>query len=198
MQEVGSLHFELDATVTVPAGGVETEVPVSLVADYQPPDRMRAKLVVSVAFFALEMETIAIGDTIYATNLETGEWEVSSIDLTSALLRPTEFEGDVVIAENYDVVLVGLETLDGTPVFHLRGLPPQQIFGELDATAQANLWVGVEDLLIRQIAAEGEIALEELGEVFGQFGLSGTANISSTVRISGFGEPVLIEAPQIP
>ena len=50
-------------------------------------------------------------------------------------------------------VLVGRESLEGTPVYHLQGILPLDAFGGSEGRVQADIWIGVEDSLVRQIAA---------------------------------------------
>ena len=196
MLEAQSLHFELNGTITLGTGGTETEVPVKFEGDVQAPDRVSGKLSLSLGFFNLEMESIVIGDMSYTTDPLTGEWQVGE-GLASALPSPTEF---VLGAEDEleDVVLLGVETLDdGAEVYHLSATPPSEIFGGADADARAEFWFGVEDSYLHQIGASGEL---DLGDVAGQLsdlGLSGTVTIDLTMRLSAFGEPVVIEAPDL-
>ena len=91
MSEVASFHFDLEASVGVDAGGIATQIPVSLVGDFQAPDRARLKLNVSLLFFTLETETVIIGDTVYSTDPVTGEWQIESglaIGLPSPRISP--------------------------------------------------------------------------------------------------------------
>ena len=97
MLEAGTLHFELDSRIRVQTGDTETSIPLTFVGDVQAPDRISGKLTVTLGFFALEMETVIIGDTSYITNIQTGEWEVSQSP-AYALPSPTEFMGDAIAA----------------------------------------------------------------------------------------------------
>ena len=74
MANAGSFHFELETVVTISAGGFEADVPLSFVGDYRAPNSVQGKAVMSQGTFDVESDIVIIGDTIYATNPETGEW----------------------------------------------------------------------------------------------------------------------------
>ena len=193
MAAQGSLHFELDARIKSPTAAFGTEIPLSFVGDFQAPDRVRGRLAASLGFFSLELEAITIGDTFYFTDPQTGQWETRP-GAASALPNPAAFimssAGAVEAA-----VLVGRESLEGTPVYHLQGILPLDAFGGPEGRVQADIWIGVEDSLVRQISAAGEAPLDDLSAALGTTGLSGTANVAVTIRFSDYGEPVVIEAP---
>ena len=195
MAKVTSFHFDVQATIKPQSDDFNFEIPLSFVGEFQAPDRVRGKLTLSVAFFSMEMDTITIGDVTYSTNVQTGEWETTP-GLSSAIPSPGELTR-VGTESLGDAVAVGLTTFDGVPVIRLRAQPPPGTFGA-DAAAQAEFWIGMDDSLIRQIVAEGEMSLESLGDALALGGISGKATLSLTMRLSDFGEPVSIEPPVVP
>ena len=196
MAGVDSFHFQVDAAVKTSAGDLETTIPLTLVGDFQAPDRARTKLTVSLGFFSVEVESIAIGDTLYVTNPQTGQWEITS-DSAFVFPSPTEFTGGIDLGLD-EMVLVGEVTLGGTQTLHLRGTAPAEAFGGSQGRSEVEFWIGVDDLLIRKVATEVEISLEDLTASLGGVGLSGPATLSMTMEFTGYGEPVVIEAPEIP
>lgn len=195
MAEVTSFRFDVQATIKPQSENLDFEIPLAFVGEFQAPDRVRGKLTLSVAFFSMEMDTITIGDTTYNTNIQTGEWEKSA-GLSSAIPSPGELTR-VGIESLGDAVAIGLTTFDGVPVVRLRAQPPPGTFGS-EAASQSEFWIGKDDSLIRQVVAEGEMSLEGLGDALALGGISGTATLSLTMRLSDFGEPVSIEAPTLP
>ncbi len=199
MAEVESFHFELESTVSIATGDSDVGLPIDFTGDFLAPDRIRGKLSLSLGFFSIEMETIAIGDTTYITNLESGEWEVSS-DLGFGVPNPA----GLAVPEGVSLeslILIGEETLDGIRVYHLKGEPPASIFGDAQDEAEAEFWIGVDDLRTRKITAEGELSLGDsgaLGLPLGGADLSDTAAITLTAKFSDYDVPVVIEAPVIP
>jgi hypothetical protein len=194
MKQVESFHFEIEGSIKLAAGDSISEIPITFVGDFKSPDRVRGKLAVSLGFFALEMETIVIGDTTYSTNVQTGKWEIAP-GLAAALPNPAQFTESAVPALG-NPVLLGTETLNGNQVYDLRGVPPPGIFAGPDGKVE--FWLSADSLLIVQIAIEGDISLESAGGAIGGIALSGTAPLQMTMRLSAFGEPVEINAPEIP
>ena len=192
-EAAGTLHFELEGEIKVPAGGTETSIPVSFVGDMQMPDRLRGKLTLSVAFLTLEVESIVIGDTSYTTDPLTQEWKVAP-GLASALPSPLDLLSENLSALE-DVELVGVESLDGQLVFHIRGTAPE---GSLGGNALGfDVWIDLDDMLVRQAAVEGQVSLEGLGGELESVGISGMAKVAVTIVFSGHGEPVEINAPAV-
>ena len=87
---------------------------------------------------------------------------------------------------------------DGVEVYKLGGTAQ---FGTLDAAGQeseATIWIGVDDLLLREITVQAAVALDAMGLPVGDMGLGGTVTIGLSIKLSDFGKPVTIEAPTIP
>ena len=199
MTSVESFHFEVDAIVETDTSGFTGRIPLSLDGDFQTPDRVRAVTKLSFGpLFTIETETIAIGDTIYTTDLQTGEFTVAPASSSGFILpNPPEFAAEAASMLG-DLEFLNETTLDGTSVFHLRGVLPQDVFGSAEGEAVVDYWVGTEDSLVRKMETKGELSLDEgaLGDELG--GLSGNASLSMTMTFSAYNEPVTIEAPLVP
>jgi hypothetical protein len=200
MQEVKSFHFEMDARIKLPAqqsGGLVTEIPLKMVGDFVAPDRMRGKMTMSLGFISVDIESIAIGDKVYITNPQTGQWELAG-GQTFALPSPQDFTG-VDASQLGNLSVVGEVTLDGTKVLHLRGKLPLDVTGQTGGEAQAEYWIGAEDRLIRQISVEGDVPLDDIAGLpaspLGGAGASGNAQLSLLMKFSRYGESITIEAP---
>ena len=97
-----------------------------------------------------------------------------------------------------DVILVGEELLDGTPVYHLRGVPPRAMFAESEGETRADLWIGIEDFLVRQFQAEGTVSLKDIDLPFGEGLVADVVRLDVTVTLLEHGRPVTIVAPAVP
>jgi hypothetical protein len=192
--EMESWHLDMDMQMTMEVEGLTLDIPLIFAADYQAPDRMQGTFSADLMGMALEMDVVVIGDTAYVTEPETGEWTISSDPATS--FAPEEFTGlDPDRLE--DLVLVGEETLDDMPMYYLEGMAPAEEVGmdqlDLDVGVQGELqvgyWIGVEDSLLRKATIDGELLV--LGEQ------EATMQLSATATYSGFGEPVVIEPPEL-
>ena len=202
LEAADSFHFDMEMLLQAGTEGISLELPFNIAGDFQAPDRVRGTLSLSFAFFNIESQFITIGDTEYATNPETGEWEISTESI-SPTGDPGEFlEGDF-LDEIKDLAVLGVETLDGLEVYHLSGTVSAETLGdgETEGELDVEVWVGTEDDLLAQISVEGDVELEadmgddELSLFAGAF--PGQVTISLTIRFSDFGKPVSIEAPEI-
>ena len=144
----------------------------------------------------MRIEILAIGDTAYITDPETGEWTVAP-GLLSALPNPADVAQDKAPTIE-GLALVGQEELGGTAVHHLTGVPSEETLADLGNEAAIAFWIGVEGLLLRRVATEGQIDLSAIGQSLGGAGISGTANVAITIVFSNYGEPVTIEPPEVP
>ena len=196
MERIKSFKFELEATIKASSeGGAVPEIPFVFTADYQAPDRVQGKLTLSLGFFTVETETIIIGDQVYTTDSETGEWSVNAgagIDLPN----PRDFTAGVATAME-KAVLARTESLDGKPVYVVEGAPSLDLFKRTEGEPETTFWIGIDDLLIRRIVANGEISLEEVAAPLGLPGITGTATIAMDIRFSAFGTPVEILPPAV-
>ena len=191
-----SFHYDIQGSIR--ASSATTGIPISFVGDVVAPDRMRGKLNVNLGLLALEVETIVIGEATYTTNLQTAEWELGP-GLPAALPDPSELArlGAKLVDELGDVELVGLESLEGLDAYRISGASLLSDFGGPEGEAQVDIWIDVEDFLVVQVTGEGKVSLEGLGQALSAVGLTGEVVIETTLKLSAFGEPVVIEAPQV-
>ncbi len=189
-QEEESYHFEMEMEMAVTEGEIAMEIPITFSGDFQPPDRVQAMVSMTMFGFTIDMETITIGETAYAVNPLTGEWEVSTEPASP--FAPEDFTA-VAPEEIEDLVLVGEETLDGTRVYHLRGVVGSEVLGEALAGTEGEIrvehWIGVEDGWLRQSVIEGELSMPDE---------AGTIELSVTITYSDYGQEVTIEPPEMP
>jgi WD40 repeat protein len=184
--------------ITMGSDGLGLEIPVSFEGDFQAPDKSVGTLSMSFLGIAIEMETITIGDTTYTTNIETGEWEISSGD---AFFDLEQFGLPVPSPESFleldpdafsDLQVVGEESLNGVPTIHMRGpMSLDQVVGTYDL-AELNVWIGVEDHYMHQMTIEGQTVVEDLGD--SPFG-GGELDMLITLTLSNFNEPLDIQPP---
>ncbi len=194
MEQVGSLHFDMEISMKLDSQGMAIDVPMRLVGDFQAPDRTQGTLTVSIVLISIESQVISIGDTTYVTDPQSGEWNVIPGGMP-LVAGPAEF----IAADPSDVtelVVVGVEALDGTQVYHLAGKTSAGIFGESGGESEVGYWIGVEDAYLRQVFATGVVDPQG-GEALLGVLAAGSGAVSVTVRLSEFGKSVSIEAPEI-
>ena len=144
MRDVESFHFDLDARARQSGEGIESEIPMTFVGDVFVPDRVRGTLRVSLGFFELRIETIAIGDTAYMRDPQTGDWAIAP-DLLSALPDRAHVAKDHAPSLE-DLTLVGEKVLDGVTLYHLTGVVPKDALDDQEDDVEISFWIGVEDL----------------------------------------------------
>jgi hypothetical protein len=191
-----SAHFELDASIRTSFSGIPLNIPIKLSGDFQPPDRSHATLSVNLSFVAFQSETIVIGNDVYSLNPTSGLWE--RINATATLFSGPSQVMVPVLQALPGLTLIGQETLGTTAVLHLRLSDVPGLFGPVDRKATADLFVGVDDLVLHQVQVTGEIQLAELGQQFAEVGATGPAAVDAIVRSSDYGKAVDIQAPKVP
>lgn len=196
MSKVGSFHFDVSGRFNISSGETSIEVPLSYVGDVQVPDKTHGVISLSVMVFALEMEIITIGDVIYTTNPQSGAWEISE-DGALGIPNPADFSqgGEPPLV---DAIYLGDEQRDGNDVYRLSGTARFDTLDTAGQESEATIWIGVDDLLLREITVQAEVSLDALGLPLGAAGLGGTGTVGLSIKLSDFGKPVSIEAPTIP
>ena len=106
----------------------------------------------------IESDFIRIGDTTYVKDSESGEWRLGANE--DAPFRPDEFLG-ARLSDIRNLKMIGKETLDGTPVYHLTGVASPGTFTGQPDDVNIEYWIGVEDARIKQVAVQGEFKFEE-------------------------------------
>lgn len=196
MAEVDSFHFDVSGRINLSSEGASAEIPISYVGDVQAPDRTRGKLVLSMMVFALEIDIVTVDGVTYTTNPQSDEWEVSTGG-TLGVPNPAAFIGGgmpLMTSATY----VGLEVRDGECVHHLAGIARLNALVDMEGEAAADIWIGAEDLLVREVAVETPVDLEAVGLPVTAIGLAGSGVATLSIRLSAYGEPVTIAAPVVP
>jgi len=103
---------------------------------------------------------------------------------------------DVDASDFENLLVIRDETLDDTPVYHLKGELHRGVLGDKwQEGAKMDFWIAEEDFLMRRVSFEGETTLGGGDPFFG--GATGsTATIRGTMDFSDFNTPVVIEAPK--
>ena len=195
-ETVESYHSELDLEVRSPTEAARLEFSYRLVVDYQEPDSWRAEITATVPLQgSIEVQMVSIGDTAYATNPETSEWEF--VPTESFPLESIDLVAVDTIAGIGGLSVQGVEELDGADVYRIAGTLPAgalattTLLGALLEGGEGDLsvvyWIGVDDSLIRRFTGEGELESDAGSKV----------DVSATADFSDFGKDVVIEAPVV-
>ena len=188
MAQVTSLRYSL-----VNEGG-ETPLPAGLGmrsarGTMVQPDRMTAEVKATVAGFFVEIQVINVGGQTFMTNPLTGDWQVFDEALAPLALFDPAVGVQSILKELSDASLDGQETV--------QGVPSHRIVGRLTAEAlrfiagsyaegsvlRAELFIGAEDLMLREVRLEGRLVEGE------------PEGITHILTFSDFNEPFVIEPP---
>ena len=194
MVAAGTLKFDVDGELTMETDDSTMNAQVSFDGEAAAPDRMDGDLILNVGAFALQMRIISADGVLYTTNPSTGVWEIA-LDFGGAAIPNLAMlltDGDAPLI---DAEVLGEETLDGVQTVKLRG--EARIAGLEGEFPSADVWIGVQDRYVHRIASEGDVSLDSLGLGLSNAGLSGDAHIRLDMRLSGFGDDVSIEAPDV-
>ena len=195
-ETVESYHSELDVKIGSATEEGQFELTYGLVVDYQVPDRLRAEITATVPLQgSIEVQMVSIGDTAYATNPDTGKWEL--VPTESFPIVSLDLLAEDTITGIAGLSVQGVEELDGADVYRIAGtLPAGAVatttsLGTLIDGGEGDLsvvyWIGVDDSLIRGFTGEGEL----------EFDAEIKVSVSVTADFSDFGKEVVIEAPVV-
>ena len=196
--ETGSVRMEVESTLD---GPVFFETKIVVHGDFQAPDRSRFTTVATSGGSSLEYDSVVIGMEGYQENPFSGVWEASPDAFI--LLGEASHLGKLDLGLETEVVelitLVGVVDLDGASVYYLSGALPADAAADLvgdpslenkayDAPVETEMWIGVEDSLVRK-----------LGVRFKQTEpTSGTSLAGQTIMtFSDYGKAVDIQAPEV-
>ena len=210
MSELDSYRAAMDANISVGTGSLTLEIPVNAVVDYASPDRSQGSTSIDFGFFKTEVSFVAIGDDFYFTDPETGEWSRGLGNSDVPFIGPEQLldfgESDAIydfrgLSENGPGTITGPEEIDGTLAYRLSYSVGDEAADRGLRGLGVDLWIGVEDSLLRRIEIGGEFSVEDEGEGGGAASviplddLSGDVQLHAVISLSNFNTPVTIEPP---
>ena len=169
---VESYHSEMDVRIRSESQQGQVELPYEIVVDYQAPDSLRADLTVTVPLYgSIETQMVRIGDTAYATNPDTGEWEF--VPFQGFPIEKLDLLAEDTIAGIRDPSVEEVESIGGFDVYRIAGTMPASaatattFLGSLVEGGKGDLrvvyWIGVDDSLIRQIHRRRRVGVRSPG-----------------------------------
>ncbi len=156
------------------------------------PDRMGVHLKL-VGPVAIEADMIALGDEQYITNFLSKEWEPlpAEIGFNPAVMFHPEFGLEKTLEGGLDdAELVGVEPIDGAQAYYVKGRIDGSRLWRMSggligsSTVDVDVWVDPQTFAVRKI-----VLVDPTTD-------PGNPSIW-TMTFSKFGEPVMIEAPDV-
>ena len=211
MSELDSYRVTMDANISVGSSGLTLEIPVKVTVDYSSPDRSQGISSIDFGFFKTEVKFVTIGDDFYFMDPETGEWSKGGGDGLLTFISPDQlidfddsdapydFRG---LSRNNSGTISGPEDIDGVSAYRLSYSIDDQAAGDSDSGLGAmniDLWVGVEDSLLRRLEISGRLSVDEdqagSSSAIPLDELSGEVELDALVTFSNFNDPLVIEPP---
>ncbi|NIS81221.1 MAG: PhnD/SsuA/transferrin family substrate-binding protein [Anaerolineales bacterium] len=192
LEQAETYHFDMDMRLGVEDEEFGMAFPFKFVGDFQFPDNMVAIMSMTLMGLEINLEMISLDGMMYATNPETGEWEVESESVSP--MDPA-LTARIDRIDKLDFEVVTIETLEGIEVYHLMGTIPAEEVSEMVGELRIDYWIGVEDSLPRKITLEGEVESEDLTGL--TEGALGFFEMTMTILLSDFGKMVSIKPPEI-
>ena len=208
MAELDSFRATMDANISVGTGGVTFEIPINAVIDYASPDRSQGVTSIDFVFLQTEVSFVAIEDDFYFTDPETGEWSKGMGNDAVPFIGPEQLldfgDSDAIydfrgLSDNGSGEITGPEEIDGTLAYRLSYSVGDEAADLGLGGLNVDLWIGVEDSLLRKIEIGGEFSVEDEGgaaaSVIPIDDLSGDVELDAVITFSNFNTPVNIEPP---
>jgi hypothetical protein len=185
---VGSFHFAFDSEGVPPAAtGLQL---LAAEGDAKVPDRVRADVSGTFAGISLTTQLVAIGEKVWIKDPLQGRWRTVDVGTTpSFLLDPSKGVLGVVrgveeLSDEGSEDIAGVKALKIQGTVDVADVAPLFAVSPGEGTAEATLWIGEEDRVLRRIEVVGRVASNE------------PEDSRRTVALSRLDEPVTIEAPE--
>lgn len=190
MKEVSSFAFTYDVVAPEssepPTGTTISRIVGAVTIEGQ----MKATIDLLNRGIPLQIEFMADGDTHYIKDPASQEWQAIPAAM-SPVGRLNLSAGTIQVLEKIaDPSYEGTEEMDGVEVHHLRGVVEAAEVAAIAGAATseepfpADVWIGVDDHLVRRIELAGAATASEDPETL------------RIIALTGFNEPVTIEPPQ--
>lgn len=187
-EQVNTVHFNLEIEGGSLSLGPGLQV-TRAEGDVVRPDRVRLKASFRLGTMSAESQLVAIGQELYLTNPLTGRWERMPGGVVALRVLDSERGVPNLLRRLSEAQKVATETLDGVATHHLRGTLPASAIADMvggqarDEQVAGEVWVGVDDFLLRQARIQGAIAAAE------------KAGVVRLLKFSRFNEAITIEPP---
>jgi hypothetical protein len=159
LNTLNSLHFIVD----IKAGQVEINQGITFKkaeGDFSKPDKFRAMLKVSVAVAQLDAETVGLeGQQYLLLKGLSNNWVAlpPNIGFKPDVLFDSQKGVGAVVTKIQNLQLVGTEPLNGTEMYHLKGIVKGADISPLTAgtlgknDVNFDVWTGKNDFLVRRV-----------------------------------------------
>ena len=167
MAALTSFRFDLrNEDGTTPLGGTGLELR-SATGVMVRPDRLDTQVLARFSGFLVQVHVISIGDVTYMTNPLGRNWQVFDGGLSPLAFFDPANGVSLILNSIVEPFILEQTNVDGTPSYRIRGrLPAESVqfiaggFVE-GSMLDAELFIGIDDLLLRRVYLDGRIIAEE-------------------------------------
>jgi lipoprotein LprG len=162
-----------------------------VVGDVVKPDKLKLSWEGTFQGFFVSAQLITLEGETYMTDPITGRWGPLSGDVNPLGFFDPAVGIASIMSDLTDVSLMAVETVGGVPTYRMKGELPSRSLAPLlgsvapDLMVDAEAWIGVEDMYLHQVVFRGRVTSED------------AEDISRTIKLSNFNQPVSIEAPKV-
>ncbi len=178
--------------MNVETGGLTLDIPMTYVGDFQAPNNSAADLTIAIPLLNVESKVVSLGDTSYVFDPSSQQWNVVQ-GQSPFFAGPSVFLG-ATSDDLSDLKLTGQQVIDGVDTYVVSGKLPNGDIGGAEGDFDFVYWIGIEDGLLRQVEAEGELNLGEDATLVGGINAE-TGSAKVTAKFFDFGKEVDITAP---
>ena len=189
---MGSYHYLMQMTLTPRSSGLTLEVDLLVEGDFQQPGNFSSLINLTVRNLAVTSREIKFDGIKFGTDPMTRLWR-PDVGIATPAGEAVDFLS-IDPDDLKDIEVLGSGVLDGVDVYRIRAIAPAGLIGSSPSPVELNYWMGVGDLVVRQVSADGVIAWPEANLLLDP-GAGGVSAVSMTMNLSGFGRPADIRAP---
>ena len=184
--------FDMTIVMNVETGGLTLDIPMTYSGDFLAPNSSSADLTIAIPLLNVQSKVVSLGDTSYVFDPSSQQWNIVQ-GQSPFFAGPGVFLGSTS-DDLSDLVLTGQQVLDGVDTYVISGKLPNGDIGGAEGDFDFVYWIGIEDGLLRQVEAEGELNLGEDATLIGGINAE-TGSAKVTAKFFDFGKEVDITAP---
>jgi len=194
LADAESFAFEMNIVMSVETGGLTIDIPMTYAGDFQAPNSSAADLTIAIPLLSVESKVVSLGDTSYVFDPSSRQWNIVQ-GQSPFFAGPDVFLGSTS-DELSDLLLTGQQLLDGVDTYVISGKLPNGEIGGAGGDFDFVYWIGIEDGLLRQVEADGELNLGDGATLIGNINAE-TGSAKITAKFFDFGKEVDITAPML-
>jgi hypothetical protein len=191
LEGMDSWQVEASLQITAEVRSLTLMVPVLYTGHFSAPDRLEGTVSTQILGVTRKRDVTILANTVKVA--DPGVAGATANVTPTTMFTMLDFLG-LKPGNLTTLELVGQETLDGIPVYHLRGkvnteqldIVQQEVNLKLRGEMTFDAWIGVEDGLFQVVAAKGGL--------IGKGSQEGSFHINGTASFLNYGQPVTAEA----